>query len=75
MFSLFKSDPTKKLKKAYAAKLEQAMLAQRNGDIKSYSFLTEEAEAIYQQICGLTSIGVASSPASALSLRPNLATA
>ncbi|WP_157833217.1 DUF6435 family protein [Oceanospirillum maris] len=48
MFSLFKSDPTKKLKKEYAA-----MLAQRNGDIKSYSFLTEEAEAIYQQITAL----------------------
>ncbi len=53
MFSLFKSDPTKKLKKEYATKLEQAMLAQRNGDIKSYSFLSEEAEAIYKQITAL----------------------
>ena len=53
MFSLFKSDPTRKLKKQYATKLEQAMLAQRSGDIKSYSFLSEEAEAIYKQITAL----------------------
>ncbi|WP_077340323.1 DUF6435 family protein [Pseudocolwellia agarivorans] len=50
MFSLFKSDPTKKLNKLYEAKLEQAMQAQRNGDIKSYSELTVEAEEIHKQI-------------------------
>lgn len=50
MFSIFKSDPTKKLEKAYALKLEKAMYAQRNGDIKSYSFLTLEAEQIYEEI-------------------------
>jgi hypothetical protein len=50
MFSLFKKDPIKKLNKAYESKLEQAMLSQRNGDIKSYSMLTEEAENIHKEI-------------------------
>ena len=53
MFSIFKSDPTKKLEKAYALKLEKAMYAQRNGDIKSYSFLTLEAEQIYEEILAI----------------------
>ena len=50
MFSFFKKDPIKKLQKQYDIKLEQAMHAQRNGDIRSYSTLTAEAEGIYQQI-------------------------
>lgn len=50
MFSLFKTDPLKKLNQQYSAKLEQAMLAQRNGDIKSYSALTYEAEKILDKI-------------------------
>lgn len=50
MFELFKSDPTKKLKKQYALKLEQAMTAQRNGDIKTYSQLTYDAEALLKKI-------------------------
>ena len=50
MFSLFKSDPLKKLRKAYDAKLEKAMLAQRDGDIKTYSMLTAEAEDILKEI-------------------------
>ena len=50
MFSLFKSDPTSKLRKQYEKILEQAMQAQRNGDIKSYSLLTEEAEKIRAEI-------------------------
>jgi hypothetical protein len=53
MFGLFKSDPTKKLRKTYDIKLEQAMLAQRKGDIKSYSMLTAEAEAIWAEIQSL----------------------
>lgn len=53
MFSIFKSDPTKKLNKLYLAKLEQAMLAQRNGDILSYSELTAEAENIQKEILAL----------------------
>jgi hypothetical protein len=50
MFSLFKTDPTKKLRKQYHATLEKAMLAQRKGDIKSYSFITAEAQEILKEI-------------------------
>lgn len=49
MFSMFKSDPTKKLKKLYEAKLEAAMLAQRGGDIRSYSMLSAEADVLYKE--------------------------
>jgi hypothetical protein len=50
MFSIFKADPTKKLRKDYEAKLASAMQAQRSGDIRTYSMLTREAEEIYAQI-------------------------
>jgi hypothetical protein len=50
MFGFFKSDPSKKLRKTYDLKLEQAMHAQRKGDIKTYSMLTAEAEALWAQI-------------------------
>ena len=50
MFSFFKKNPTKKLNKLYEAKLEQAMHAQRNGDIKSYSMITAEADKIREEI-------------------------
>lgn len=50
MFSIFKSDPTKKLQKQRSALLEQAMLAQRNGDIRTYSELTAKADEIYKKI-------------------------
>lgn len=50
MFDLFKSDPAKKLRKQYSAKLEAAMHAQRNGDIRGYATLTEEAEALWKQL-------------------------
>jgi hypothetical protein len=53
MFSIFKKDPTKKLGKLYANKLEQAMHAQRRGDIRSYSMITAEAEEINDQIKAL----------------------
>ncbi|SIS55876.1 DUF6435 family protein [Neptunomonas antarctica] len=55
MFSIFKSNPTKKLHKIYGIKLEEAMLAQRKGDIHSYSSLTAEAEEIWNQIQQLES--------------------
>ena len=45
MFGLFKSDPKKKLDEQYKTLLEQAMQAQRSGDIRKYSELTELAEA------------------------------
>ena len=50
MFALFKSNPTKQLRKRYQAKLEEAMLAQRKGDIKTYSFITAEAEELLKEI-------------------------
>ena len=50
MFSMFKSDPLKKLLKSYNAKLEEAMHAQRGGDIRTYSKLTGEAEKIKSEI-------------------------
>ncbi|MCH2157511.1 MULTISPECIES: DUF6435 family protein [unclassified Oleiphilus] len=50
MLSFFKSDPTKKLKKQYLAKLEEAMKAQRNGDIRTYSQLSVEADALAKQL-------------------------
>ncbi|WP_111642290.1 DUF6435 family protein [Marinimicrobium alkaliphilum] len=53
MFNLFKSDPSKKLQKAYEAKLEQAMQSQRNGDIRRYSELSAEADVIYKQLQAL----------------------
>ena len=57
MFSIFKTDPIKKLNKAYESKLEQAMHAQRNGDIKSYSMITAEAELIANKIRDLEVCG------------------
>jgi len=57
MFSIFKSDPVKKLTKLRNAKLEKAMLAQRNGDIKSYSQLSLEAEELYKEILALEANG------------------
>ncbi|MBB1409853.1 DUF6435 family protein [Pseudoalteromonas sp. SG44-17] len=53
MFSFFKKDPTKKLHKQLSIKLEQAMHAQRNGDIRKYSELSFEADQIDKQIIEL----------------------
>lgn len=50
MFGFLKPDPLKKLQKAYDQKLEAAMHCQRNGDIRQYSLLSEEAEDIYRRI-------------------------
>ncbi|MGH1485529.1 MAG: DUF6435 family protein [Cellvibrionaceae bacterium] len=50
MFGFLKSDPQKKLQKKYEQLLEQAMQFQRNGDIKSYSMTTAEAEKVREQI-------------------------
>lgn len=58
MFSFFKSSPEKqaqKLQQSYEKKLSEAMHAQRNGDIRSYSMLSEEAEKIHQEIKALRS--------------------
>jgi len=53
MFSIFKQDPIKKLNKQLSVKLEQAMNAQRNGDIRTYSQLSAEADEIDKQIVAL----------------------
>ncbi|CCQ11269.1 hypothetical protein PALB_21560 [Pseudoalteromonas luteoviolacea B = ATCC 29581] len=50
MFSLFKRNPKKKLRKEYDALLEKAMFAQRNGDIRTYSMLTAEAQSLWAKI-------------------------
>ena len=50
MFKWFSKNPSKKLVKAYEAKLTEAMHAQRNGDIRAYSMLSKEADDMYQKI-------------------------
>ena len=53
MLGLFKQDPKKKLNKEYIKLLEEAMQAQRNGDIKTYSLLTEKEEKTKSEIDAL----------------------
>lgn len=55
MFGLFKKDPTVQLQKDYEKKLTAAQQAQRSGDIKTFSELSAEADAIYQKIQSLKS--------------------
>lgn len=43
----------KKLQKAYEAKLGEAMHAQRNGDIRGYSTLSEQADALLKELQSL----------------------
>ncbi len=50
MFGMFKSSPLKKWQKEHEALLTQAFQAQRNGDIRQYSMLTAEAEALREKI-------------------------
>lgn len=53
MFSMFKGDPAKKLKKQRATLLEQALQAQRKGDIRTYSELSAEADEVLKKIQAL----------------------
>lgn len=50
MFGFLKPNPLKNYRKQYLELLESAMKAQRNGDIRRYSELTEEAEAVALKI-------------------------
>jgi hypothetical protein len=50
MFNFLKADPAKKLRKIYDQKSTDAMLAQRKGDIRTYSMLTAEAEELWKKI-------------------------
>ena len=50
MLGLFKKSPVKALQKDHEALLTRAFQAQRNGDIRLYSTLTAEAEALREKI-------------------------
>mgnify|MGYP003630045779 FL=1 len=50
MFGLFKKDPRKKLQTQYEKLLYDAMVLQRSGDIMGYSTVTEQANAVLDQI-------------------------
>tara|TARA_R110002153_G_scaffold46985_11_gene132865 strand:+ start:792 stop:968 length:177 start_codon:yes stop_codon:yes gene_type:complete len=56
MFGFLKADPAKKLRKTYDQKSTEAMLAQRKGDIKTYSMLTAEAEQLWKEIQQLKAV-------------------
>ena len=53
MFSFLKPDPRKQLQKDYDSLTTRAFEAQRNGDIRGYSLLTEEAEAVKAELDAL----------------------
>ncbi|SDU26432.1 DUF6435 family protein [Halopseudomonas salegens] len=57
MFGFLRQDPRKKLRKAYDAKLEAAMTAQRNGDIRTYSTLSQEADALWRELEAMDKVG------------------
>jgi len=50
MFKMFRSDPARKLDQQYQSLLQQAMEAQRSGNIKLYSELTDRAEKIGDEL-------------------------
>lgn len=50
MLGFLKGDPKKKLQKEYEAKLQKALHAQRNGDLRTHGTLMEEAETIYAEL-------------------------
>lgn len=50
MFSLFKSDPRKKLLAQRTRMLEEAVQIQRSGDLKKYAFHMEAIDKIEQQL-------------------------
>ncbi len=50
MFRLFNRSPLKKWEKEHGVLVTRAFQAQRNGDIRQYSTLTAEAEALREKI-------------------------
>ncbi|WP_432455841.1 MULTISPECIES: DUF6435 family protein [unclassified Agarivorans] len=50
MFNFLKVNPLKRKRKKYDVLLESAMLAQRRGDIMSYSMLSADAEQLWKEI-------------------------
>jgi len=59
MFGIFESSPLKKWRKEYDALLTRAFRAQRNGNIRLYSDLTAQAEALKAKIDHETSASTA----------------
>ena len=57
MFGMFKRSPLKKWEKEHALLVTRAFNAQRNGDIRLYSTLTAEAEALREKIDNLKDEG------------------
>lgn len=55
MFKIFGGSPLKKWQKEHAILVRRAFEAQRNGDIRGYSTLTAEAEAVRERIDNLKS--------------------
>jgi hypothetical protein len=55
VFGLFRKSPLKKLQEEHEALLTRAFHAQRDGNIRLYSTLTAEAEAVREKIEGLNS--------------------
>tara|TARA_R110001592_G_scaffold363372_1_gene686064 strand:+ start:176346 stop:176534 length:189 start_codon:yes stop_codon:yes gene_type:complete len=52
MFGLFKKSPLKQWKKEHESLVSKAFHAQRNGNIRLYSVLTAQAEALREKIEG-----------------------
>ncbi len=50
MFKWFRRDPVQTLRKSYEKKLEQALAAQRGGDMPRFAELTAEADQIAAEI-------------------------
>ena len=55
MFGLRKKSPLKKWEREHGVLVNKAFNAQRNGDIRLYSTLTAEAEALREKIENLKS--------------------
>ncbi len=53
MFGLFNRSPLRKWQKQHEALVTRAFQAQRNGNIRRYSTLTAEAEALSEKIDAL----------------------
>ena len=50
MFGLFKSSPTKKMRKELEQLQKKAMEMQRNGDIRGSSHISQEADELWKKI-------------------------
>ncbi|MEP2774268.1 MAG: DUF6435 family protein [Fulvivirga sp.] len=50
MFSLFKSDPAKKIKKQRSKLLKDAVEVQRSGDLKAYARMMEQVDKLDKEL-------------------------